>query len=172
MKSIAKYTVYLLGGVCLLVAACNGSSDSKDANKDTATTGLDAAAASGPSSDQTVPYIVAENYFVNNSVQNPVPDKITSQADFDKYFGKASTMGASGKPTPIDFDKQFVIALDHPTTTKKTEIIPVGLIKNGSDIVFNYRVTEGDSLSFSIHPLLVLVVDNQYGSGQLILHKQ
>jgi hypothetical protein len=169
MKRVVKSVVLTLGGISLVMAACNSSSDDTNKNKDSVIDGQVTHVDS--TTGQSVPYTVAENYFVNNSVKDSVPHKITSKADFDKYFGMASTMGAGGQPTPIDFDKAYVIAVDHPTTRKKTEIIPVRLTKSGTDIIFDYKVTEGENMSFSIHPLLILIVDNQY-SGHLIMQKE
>ncbi|UAY57059.1 hypothetical protein [Arachidicoccus terrestris] len=169
MKRVVKSVVFALGGISLVLAACNSSSDETNKNKDSVVSGQVPHADS--QAEQSVPYTVAENYFVNNSVKDSVPHKITSKADFDKYFGMASTMGAGGQPTPIDFDKAYVIVVDHPTTQKKTEIIPVHLTRSGADIIFDYKVTEGENMSFSIHPLLILIVDNQY-SGHLIMRKE
>lgn len=169
MKRVVKSVVLTLGGISLVMAACNSSSDDTNKNKDSVIDGQVTHVDS--TTGQSVPYTVAENYFVNNSVKDSVPHKITSKADFDKYFGMASTMGAGGQPTPIDFDKAYVIVVDHSTTRKKTEIIPVRLTKSGTDIIFDYKITEGENMSFSIHPLLILIVDNQY-SGHLIMQKE
>jgi len=160
-----------LSAMYMSIAACNGTGQEKS-DKDSSLVSLQGAStqqAAGVQAD-AVPYVVAENYFVNNSVKDSIPVKITTRAVFDTYFGKATTMGSSGTPTPIDFDRAYVIALDHPTTNKKTEIIPMSLTRSDGKIIFNYREKQGDTLGFSIHPLLLLVVDNQY-NGELVLHK-
>lgn len=159
-----------LVSISMTIAACNGGAPA-EGNGDQDSTPKAATAQSGAIKEDSVPYTVAENYFVNNSVKDSVPDKITGKEDFDKYFGMASTMGADGTPTPIDFDKQYVIVVNHPTTSKKTEIIPLSLIRQGDNIVFDYKIIEGEEMSFSIHPLLMLVVDNQY-NGTLVLQKK
>ena len=58
-----------------------------------------------------VPFEVAHNYFVRNDVTEPIPAKIASQDEFERYFGMAAFMGKKGQPTPIDFETQFVIAV-------------------------------------------------------------
>jgi hypothetical protein len=80
-------------------------------------------------------------------------------------------MGAGGEPTPIDFDEQYVIVLHHPTTAQKIELIPLGLVKKDGNITLTYRQTEGEQLSFTIHPLLILVVNKKF-DGNLILQKE
>ena len=152
----------------MTVAACGSGAADTNADKDL----QEKTAMEQPDSVQEhiVPYSLAENYFVNNAVKDTIPAKITSKEVFDRYFGTAATMGAGGTPTPIDFDKQYVIAVDHSTTDLKTEIIPEKLLQVGKSIEFHYKVTEGEKMSYSIHPLLILVVDNQY-SGDLKLLK-
>lgn len=159
-----------LSAMYMSIAACNGAaSDNKD--KDSAQgAGAQTEQVAGVSQD-SIPYKVAENYFVNNSVKDSIPTKITDKATFNQYFGMAATMGAGGEPTPIDFDEQYVIVLHHPTTAQKIELIPLGLIKKDGDVVLTYKQTMGEQLSFTIHPLLILVVDKQY-DGQLVLHKE
>jgi len=159
-----------LVGISMTIAACNAGSPA-EGNSDQDSTPKAPTEQRGDVKADSVAYTIAENYFVNNSVKDTVPVKITSKEDFDKYFGMASTMGAGGTPTPIDFDKQYVIVVDHPTTTKKTEIIPLGLTRQGDQIVFDYKVNEGEEMGFSIHPLLMLIVDNQY-NGNLTLQKK
>ncbi|SDZ73371.1 hypothetical protein SAMN05192529_10136 [Arachidicoccus rhizosphaerae] len=159
-----------LSAMYMSIAACNGTAaDSKD--KDS--TGSQAAQTEqlAGSEQDSVPYKIAENYFVNNSVKDSIPAKITDKATFDQYFGMAATMGAGGEPTPIDFNEQYVIVLNHPTTAQKIELIPLGLIKKDGNIVLSYKQTVGEQLGFTIHPLLILVV-NKKDDGNLVLQKQ
>ena len=58
-----------------------------------------------------IPFIVTKNYFTKNTVkrgglENP---KIETKENFDGIFGAATTM--NGKPSEINFSKQYVIAV-------------------------------------------------------------
>ena len=55
-----------------------------------------------------IPFEQAHNYFVRNDVTEPVPAKIGSQDQFERYFGMAAFMGKKGQPTPIDFNTQYI----------------------------------------------------------------
>ena len=57
-----------------------------------------------------VAFEVAKNYFFKNDHEIPASPKITTAEEFGKLFGMATTMGKDGKPTEIDFTKQFVLA--------------------------------------------------------------
>src|SRR5262245_32199737 len=54
---------------------------------------------------RTVPYTIAQRYFVNNTYHDGdlADPKITSQAEFNKFFSAAAIMGKNGRPTKIDF---------------------------------------------------------------------
>lgn len=109
-----------------------------------------------------IPYIVAERYFVKNGYKkedHPSPT-ITSQSEFDRLFGMAAVMG--GKPTPIDFSKQYVLTVIGEPTSRKVEIIPVSLKQQDGAIVFNYKVIEGEQRAVTIQPMVLLIVDNKY----------
>ncbi len=110
-----------------------------------------------------VPFIVAQRYFVKNTFGDkeafPV---IRSQAEFDDLFGMATVMGVDGKPTPIDFSKQYVIAVIQKITDKSASLEPVSLKQKDGAITFTYSYTEGAQQSFSIQPVLVIIVSNDY----------
>lgn len=113
--------------------------------------------------ENTVPYTVAQNYFVKNTVDSIANPKIESKEVFDSYFGYATTMGKNGKPTAIDFAKEFAIAVVLPKTDIATTILPVYL-KKGSDnsLVFQYKTELGDKQSYTSRPFLLLVVDKKF----------
>jgi hypothetical protein len=114
------------------------------------------------SKNDVVAYTVAQNYFVLNSVAQGglAKPKIETKAEFDKYFGMAPVMGNNGKPTVIDFAKQFVIAVILDDTDLNTEILSVSLLKNAKkQLVFTYSVKVGAKQSFTIRPALIIVVD-------------
>lgn len=132
-----------------------------------------------------VPYTIAQGYFVRNDVDRLSLNRIISREQFDLLFGMATVMGGNGKPTPIDFNRQIVIAVDAPVTDRITTIVPVSLefvpasqnptdsrakIVAGSNLSFTYKVQIGSSQSFSTHPVLIIVVDRRY-DAPVALHR-
>ena len=116
----------------------------------------------------TVPYTLVNNYFLKNNVEgfsNPVID---NQRDFTALFGAATTMGTDGQPTAIDFDREYVVAVNLPTTNVATEIEPVALLEGEKSLTFQYRVKRGEKQSFSTRPLLLLKVARSYGKEVIL----
>ena len=111
-----------------------------------------------------VPFTEAKNYFVKNTVKDDhfAEAKIATQADFDKLFGAATTMGKDGKPTAIDFSKQYVIAVTEKETNVNTTLVPVSLTKMGDVLKFKYEIKSGEKTTSTMKPLLLVVVDNQF----------
>ena len=110
-----------------------------------------------------VPYKVANGYFVRNDVKKLPNGKISKQKDFEASFGMAAVMGNDGRPTEIDFNNQYVIAVSKPVTDRLTELEPVSLKGDGDGgLVFVYRTKAGQQLSYSMQPSLVVVVDKKY----------
>ena len=151
-----------LGLLIFSFTACN-----TDAKKTEETTNTEQTT---DAEETTVSFKTAENYFVKNTVKEPVPVKITTQKEFDNYFGMAATMGENGKPTPIDFSKEYIIVADYADTNKQVEMTPVSLEQKGGDLVFNYTVTEGEDAGFTSHPFLMLIVSNDT-TGNVVLQK-
>lgn len=109
-----------------------------------------------------VPFIEAHNYFVRNDAPLPAPQKITSQEEFERYFGMAAFMGKDGQPTAIDFGKQFVLPIVLPVTDVETEIVPTQLQCQGDTLFYTYEVRLGEAIRYRIQPLSIIVVDKQY----------
>lgn len=110
-----------------------------------------------------VNYTIAKNYFIKNNAQLPESHKITDQETFNQIFGMATTMGENGKPTQIDFEKQFVIAVETGPVQKETTLIPGFLINHyDGQLVFHYAVKEGEDISYTIRPVLIIIVDKTY----------
>ena len=110
-----------------------------------------------------MPYKVANGYFVRNDVKKLPNGKISKQKDFEASFGMAAVMGNDGRPTEIDFNNQYVIAVSKPVTDRFTELEPVSLKGDGDGgLVFVYRTKAGQQLSYSMQPSLVVVVDKKY----------
>ena len=121
------------------------------------------------SSENEIPFTQLNNYFFKNNVEFPSSPMIDSQADFEHYFGMATVMGKNGMPTPVDFDKEFVIAVVNPVTDNYTEMAPISLVNKNGTLVFTYRETVGDKQTYSIQPILLIKVDRTYKTDQVML---
>lgn len=119
-----------------------------------------------------IPFFEAKNYFVKNTYKNKevATLKVTTQEEFDKVFGPAAVMGENGKPTQIDFSKQFALAVIAPITDKQTSVTANSLTYRDTEIVLDYKITEGERQSFTIQPFLLIVVDKEH-SGQVKFEK-
>jgi hypothetical protein len=119
-----------------------------------------------------VPYKEAAHYFVRNDVDaRKVPVQITTQGDFTRYFGMATVMG--GQPTPIDFDRQFVIAIVLPETTHTTTIHPGTLTDQGDSLQLEYAVSVAPAENtWTSVPLSLLIVDNRYARPSVTLFRK
>lgn len=109
-----------------------------------------------------VPYTIARNYFVRNDAKFQGSKLIKNAEDFQAIFGKAAVMGENGTPTPIDFDKQFVLAIVRPETNVNTQITPNTLTADDNELKFNYNILQGRSQGHNIVPALILIIDREY----------
>jgi hypothetical protein len=112
-----------------------------------------------------VPYTVANRYFVNNTIADGafVLPKITTQTEFDKLFGMATVMGKDGQPTPIDFEKQYVIAVIDAVINKSVSLSVKSLTEKKGTITLTYERTEsGEASSAYFRHCLIVIVDNKY----------
>lgn len=127
----------------------------------------------GAASGESVPFKVGRNYFVNNKAPKPVPTVVESREAFDRYFGMAAYMGRGGQPTPIDFRKEFVIAVVPPESSYAVDLTPLRLQQTKDSLLFTYRLKVGtEKRSFTIQPLLLIVVDKKFFSKQVVLKKE
>jgi hypothetical protein len=119
-----------------------------------------------------LPYKEAEHYFLRNDVDGrKVPAAIATRSDFDRCFGMAAVMG--GQPTPIDFDRQFVIAVVLPETNHSTTIHPDTLTDEGDALQLEYGVSVSpEENTWTSVPLCLLIVDKRYERGQVVLIRQ
>lgn len=114
-----------------------------------------------------VSFAVAKNYFVNNIVKKIDNPKIETAEKFNQVFGMATT--TEGKPTEIDFTKQYVIAVLLPETDLETTINPVSLQKNEKgEMTLTYKTVVGQKQSFTTLPNIVVIVDKAE-KGKIIL---
>ena len=120
-------------------------------------------------SKETVNYKEVKNYFYRNDA--PKGDqllKLTTQVEFDRYFGAAAFMGKNGQPTQIDFKKDFVIAKVLPETNRATEIKDIKLAKSSNGhLTFSYSTTDKEPQSFSIRPTVQITVSREYMNAKL-----
>ena len=112
---------------------------------------------------------VAKNYFFKNNQEIPASPKITSEEEFTKLFGMATTMGEDGKPTPIDFTKQFVLAIVLPITNLSTEITPDRLEEQGDTLFYFYNAKTGEAQSYSTQPISLIILDKKYADKQIVM---
>ena len=116
-----------------------------------------------------VAFEVAKNYFFKNDQVIPEYPKITTEEEFNKLFGMATIMGENGKPTAIDFTKQFVVAIVLPITDFATEINPVKVEEKGDSLLCTYEIKIGEKQSFSIQPVSIIILDKEYESKEIML---
>ena len=119
----------------------------------------------------SIPYEEVKNYFFRNDAAVPENPKIDSAEQFGALFGAAAFMGKGGKPTPVDFDKEFVIAVVNPITDCLTELAPESLTREGGALVFAYRETVGEKQTWSMQPVLLVKVDRKYETESVRLSK-
>lgn len=114
---------------------------------------------------------MADRYFLKGGADTLPPQKITSQEVFNSYFGAATVMGEHGRPTAINFSRQYVIAVARPATNVKITLVPKSLVANKKgDVVLTYQEVQGKKRTFTTKPLLLVIVDKQY-DGNVVLNK-
>ncbi len=118
-----------------------------------------------------VPFTQLDHYFFKNGQEIPADPKIDTEEEFSALFGMAAVMGKDGIPTPVDFSKEFVIAVVKPVTDQLTELSPISLQMSDGDLVFTYSETTGEKMSWSMQPLLLVKADRRYGTAAVRLEK-
>ena len=125
--------------------------------------------AEGDEASNEVAFEVGKNYFFKNDQEFPTSSKITTAEEFGKLFGMATTMGENGKPTPIDFTKQFVLAIVLPVTNLATEITPGRLDEKGDTLFYFYDAKAGEAQSYSTQPISLIILDKKYADKQIVM---
>ena len=144
-----KHLTIILAAGALLLLCCNCSL-------------LDKMYAAQKIDDVATPvhYTTLENYYVRNDVDCSKTQRLIfdNKQDFEGYFGMAATMG--GRPTEINWNKQYVVALILPETKRATSINPVNVkVANDNILVFSYDVKKGDKLSHTMVPFTAVAID-------------
>ena len=117
-----------------------------------------------------VAFEVANNYFFKSDLDTlPASPKITSENEFNKLFGIATTMSEEGKPTKIDFAKQFVLAIVLPVTDDATEVNPIKVEEKGDTLLYTYNVMKGEKQTYSIQPVSIIIIDKKYENKEVVL---
>lgn len=108
-----------------------------------------------------VAFIPVQNYFVKNNLKSPVPNKITTLEEFEKFFGTATTQWY-GKPTEVNFEKEFVIVVALPETDEQTTMRPIKVFQGKNNLEFCYTIEKGEKLTYKILPFVMVKVDKKY----------
>ena len=74
------------------------------------------------SQTEVIKWTEARNYYHVGETRLPETMKITRQQTFDENFGMAAIMSKDGQPTPIDFNKDFVLAKIVPETDRSNRL--------------------------------------------------
>ena len=137
------------------------------------------APAEGDEASNVVAFEVAKNYFLKRSAEGrlqgknaqeiPASPKITTAEEFSKLFGMATTMGNDGKPTEIDFTKQFVLATVLPVTNLATEITPDRLEEKGDTLFYFYDAKVGEAQSYSTQPVSLIILDKKHADKTIVM---
>ena len=125
--------------------------------------------AEGDEASNEVAFEVAKNYFFKNDQKIPSSPKITTAEEFGNLFGMATTMGKNGKPTEIDFTKQFVLAIVLPVTNLATEISPDRLEEKVDTLFYFYDAKVGEAQSYSTQPISLIILDKKYVDKQIVM---
>lgn len=113
--------------------------------------------------NENVPFNQAKNYFVRNNAEAAIGNpKFETQQDFDQVFGMATTMGDNGKPTSIDFSKEFVVAQIENPSFQSVFLEPISIRKNGKILEITFRKVMGKTLSYSAQTSMILIIDRKY----------
>lgn len=119
--------------------------------------------------DGSIGFEIAKNYFFNNDQNLPVSPKITTAEEFEKLFGMSAVMGKDGHPTEIDFSKKFVVAIVQPVTNLTTEINPVRIEEKGDTLFYFYDGRVGKTQSFSSRPMSLVILDRKLSGKAVVM---
>ncbi len=114
----------------------------------------------------------AQNYFVKNTFKTDqiVSKKITSQSELNDFFGSATVMGSNGKPTIIDFEKEFVLVVICPETYFSSQFTSIKLVATEENKVnIEYKITTKEKQTYSVVPFSLMIVGKEYLESQFVL---
>jgi hypothetical protein len=102
---------------------------------------------------------------VNLDFSKPQHLVIDNEKDFNYYFGPAAIMG--GKPTDINWGKQFVIAILLPETNKPTMVTPMEVKQSPGNVIFRFQVNKGRKTSYKLIPFAAVALNRTADSQQM-----
>lgn len=120
----------------------------------------------------SVSYTIAHGYFVRNDAPPHAPTYYDDQESFNRVFGCAAVMGENGQPTTIDFTHQVVIAIIGSETNRPTEYTPISLTSKADTLCLKYQTKEASSTTYTMTPLLLLVVDKPLTTPKIKIERQ
>lgn len=164
-----KQFIITLAGACIFFA-CNYG----DKGQLTETTDSTSDVFINIQPSEIINYTLLENYFVKNDVSVSAFQRIETADQFQKMFGMATTMGDKGKPTEVDFNTHYVLAVINPETNLATQIKPLQLVKQAdSSLVLTYVESVGDTQSYTQLPFFAIAVSKTVkGSIQIYRIKE
>ena len=88
--------------------------------------------------------------------------KITNQKFFDTLFGAATIMGKNGKPTPIDFNSNYIIAIIDKTSNRAKELSVKSITQLKNELTIVMFSSEISKYTYVSRPIKLLIVPNAY----------
>lgn len=124
-----------------------------------------------------IPYQELHHYFVGNDYADQDLHAVVmrKRTEFDRILHPAATMGKDGMPTPVDFEKNYVVALVGKTTEHASEITIEKVSASSGEIIIHARHHEGNLQTFSIRPLRLIAIGNAFRGNvslKLVTEKQ
>ncbi len=104
-------------------------------------------------------YQEVNRYFVKNTFPDqPKTLVLSSQKAFDDVFGPAPVMGKNGIPTPIDFSKNFVIAIIEKTSSqnKTIEIESINSVDNHLEVKYFVKTGADQGYQTRVSKIIML----------------
>jgi hypothetical protein len=128
-----------------------------------------------------VPFAVAKRYFMRNDAQftyDRVGDALsprdyfvmTNKEELEKTFGYGTIMGSNGRPTKIDFNTQFAIAIVNPGKENYTSVVVKDIKQIKRTLYVSYDAFTDGNTAENSNVFEMVIVDKKYG-GAIITKK-
>jgi hypothetical protein len=123
---------------------------------------------------ERIDFIEAKNYYLKNDYIEKELDfvEINTQAELNKIFGAATTMGKEGTATKIDFNKYYAIAIIGSTNDDGNNLFVAGIYKSNDIVTVTVGVSpleKGKKQTYSSRPFKILVIDKKYKGNRVLL---
>jgi hypothetical protein len=117
-----------------------------------------------------IPFKLISGYYFK-TVNHPsswLRNKITTREEMDSFFGMAAVMGSKGKPTHIDFKKNFVIAVVINEADRQMELSPIDLTMEKEHLLqFHFKMVLGEKMSSLSRSILLIAVDKKFNDTDI-----